>query len=142
MSTPDQFVRDMERIFHKIEDRAEDVMRESVQDLVTHAQTIRARGGSMRVDTGFLRASAQGAIGRIPAGPSKPEKGVKYKNRKKLAGMSPSAAIARWKPFGRVPVVIGWTANYALVRETKDGFLRKAVQLWPRFVNRNAAKVR
>ena len=40
--------------------------RMSTQDLVDEAQTPVAKGGKMRVDTGFLRASGQMSLNGLP----------------------------------------------------------------------------
>jgi hypothetical protein len=114
--------------------RMQAVLRQSIQDVIEDAQTPVAKGGRMRVDTGFLRNSGQAGIGQMPRGPSV------------NTGEAPSSegdvtlTLARLKPGDTL--YFGWTANYARTREHKDGFLRMAVQKWQQIVNKNAAELR
>jgi len=113
------------------------VAKESVQDVVADAQTVRARGGRMRVKTGFLRASINAAIGRMPSGQSVNSGQV----QSPIQGSGIAAALLRWNPEKDETIFVGWTADYARPREYVDGFLRGAVEKWPQIVNQNAKKV-
>jgi len=95
----------------------------------------------MRFDTGFLRASIQAALGTMPSGPTTNEGGRTFSEGQQVAGEPVSVTLLRWEP-GRDTLFVGWTANYARFREAKDGFLRGAVELWPRTVDAAAKRVR
>lgn len=132
-----QFKRNFERR-HRL------VMRTAVQDIVSVAQRTQAESGRMRVDTGFLRASIQGSLNTMPSGPTRPKKGSKkgaYSGRQ-ASGEPVSVTLIRWDPNHSGTLFVGWTANYARIRESKDGFLRGAVEKWDTTVKRAARKYR
>lgn len=109
------------------------VAKQSLQELVEEVQTPRAKGGNMRVDTGFLRASGQGAIGNMPSGPSRrPDDTEARYDDGSLVPDTTVLTIARLK-LGET-FYFGWTANYAKYREAKDAFLRRGVQNWSHIV--------
>ena len=116
------------------------VAKESVQQTVAIAQRPRGDSGRMRVVTGFLRASIAGKVGSMPSGES--ESTLKPPEKVEWNGDAISAAIARWNPDRGETIYVGWTANYARPREAHDGFMRGAVELWPRTVNEVAQKVK
>jgi hypothetical protein len=106
------------------------LMRQSLQETVDVAQTPVAKGGRMRVDTGFLRASGQSSLNGMPTGPQRGAEGGAYNWKENqteltLAGMDLGSTF-----------FFGWTANYAKYREAFDGFLETAVQGWPQRVER------
>lgn len=115
--------------------RANAVFKQSVQDVSQHASEPVAQGGRMRVDTGFLRNSIRGAIGTLPSGPSR--RGEASSN----GAVEDVTLVLAGAEIGDT-VYVGWTANYARFREYKDGFLSAAVQKWPEFVAKNAARAR
>jgi len=121
----------------KFQSRLRATAREAVQDTVATAQKTTGEGGHMRVDTGFLRASIQAAIGSMPTGAASNTKGQKWPE-----GSDISTALLLWDPNQRTPLYIGWTANYARHREFEDGFMRLAVQRWDQTVNAAAKRVR
>lgn len=47
------------------------VTRQSIQELVNQAQTPVAKGGHMRVKTGFLRSSGTASLNTLPVGPDR-----------------------------------------------------------------------
>lgn len=111
------------------------VMKQSLLNTIKEAQTPVAKGGKMRVDTGFLRASGQASLNGMPSGPS-----VKPKNA--VAGTFDDgnksypeieATIGKLK-FGST-LYYGWTARYARYREAYDGFLISAISNWQQTVN-------
>ena len=110
------------------------VMRESIDAVVNDAQTPVAKGGRMRVKTGFLRSSGAAALNMVPRGATKGDPNMVYD----YSGTSVNEALARMK-IGDV-FYFGWTANYARVREAYDGFLEVAVQKWQQFVNQSVGK--
>lgn len=115
------------------EARLNAVAKQSLQELVEEVQTPRAKGGNMRIDTGFLRASGQGSIGSMPTGPSRrpDDTEARYDDGSAVPDTT-VLTIARLK-LGDV-FYFGWTANYAKYREAKDAFLRRGVQNWQKIV--------
>lgn len=116
--------------------------RQSIQDLTEKASVPTAKGGLMRVDTGFLRNSGVAKLNGMPSGPSTGEltgKGV-YDDGNKPLGASIISALSNMK-LGDV-FNFGWTANYARYREAYDGFLEAAVQDWPQIVAHNTAIIK
>jgi len=126
----------------KVTQRYRTVAKTAVQETVSMAQRVRDEGGRMRVDTGFLRASIQAAVGNMPSGPTENENKKKYPIGSIVAGEPVSVTLVRWNPDREEVLYIGWTANYARYREAQDGFLRGAVELWDVTVNSAVAKVR
>lgn len=128
---------------NECKDRLGKVMRQSIQDTIDDAQTTRAKGGRMPVDTGFLRASGKASLTGMPYGETRGER--------KEPNSYPSAEIYSSEPsvnlalsqfdIGMV-LSFGWTAEYAQVREAYDGFLIGAVQNWQDTVKRNAEKLK
>ena len=108
--------------------RMEAVWKEGTKRLIFYIQTPRAKGGRMRVDTGFLRASGQASLTGLPQGPVRPNEDKTY-NIPDLTVVT----IAQAKLGGKI--WFGWTANYARIREYYDGFLRGGVSEWPRIVS-------
>lgn len=117
---------------------------QSIQELIDYVQTPVAKGGKMRVDTGFLRASGQTSLTGMPSGP-----GIGRKRSPEDApesilyeALSKAAAIAQLQDFqiGQT-IYFGWTARYAKYREAYDGFLISGIQNWQSIVNRVCAKI-
>jgi len=101
--------------------------KEAVQETIIEAQNPVAKGGKMRVLTGFLRNSGTAKIGGMPSG----------------SGYNEGATIvvlSRAKPNDKI--YFGWSANYAIWREYKDGFMRSAAQNWEQHVSRAVEKAR
>lgn len=128
-ATIDKFVADSQQ-------KMLSVTKNAIQDTIEDAQTPVAKGGRMRVDTGFLRQSGLGQLNAIPRGESKRDR----KQRYQWTGDQLQLVLARMK-FGDV-FYWGWTAEYARIRETYDGFLDAAVQKWSQNVNRQITKMR
>lgn len=111
------------------------VARDAINSVVEQANTPVSKGGRMRVDTGFLRASGVAELNQIPSGPTE--------GRARSAGETgeiyhPDSGnlnliLAKMK-LGDT-VFYGWTARYAKYRETYDGFLETALQNWQSIVN-------
>jgi hypothetical protein len=126
----DDFVR-------QSDERMDAVFKASVQDVFNQASLARAKGGRMRVDTGFLRASGSMSLTGMPSGPSLKPKDAKkdqYGFNANLSGLAEARIGAT--------VFVGWTANYAKFRELKDGFLETALQNWQQIVDKNVARLR
>lgn len=108
-----------------------DIARESIQDVMDIAQTPKAKGGRMPVDTGFLRNSvASGLNGAFGAADS-------TMIELTIASLD-IGDIAQFR----------WTAAYAYFQEvgtatmTGNHFLSTAAAQWPAIVAANAARVK
>ena len=127
-----KFTADIDAFILKSNNLMENVFKESAQRTIIEAQTPRAKGGNMRVDTGFLRNSGKAAINSIPSGESV-NSGVQQPDWNESVA---SLTINRAKVGDSI--YFGWTANYAQARENKDGFVRLAAQNWQKTVNQVA----
>lgn len=120
----------MDEIVLNTKERMLAVVRTAITDTIEEAQTPVAKGGRMRVKTGFLRASGGAALNAAPQGPSKGDPDGNYTwNIESL-----NTVLANMK-LGDA-FYFGWTARYAKYREVYDGFLETAVQNWQTNVNR------
>lgn len=81
----------------------------TVMNIVNEAQKTVSRGGRMPVDTGYLRRSIRGALGRAP---------------KQTDGSPMSAVLSAGLSDD---IVIGWHAEYAWYQEITRGFMRGAL---------------
>ena len=108
----------------------------SIQELIDQAQLSDDKGGKMRVDTGFLRASGQLSFDGLPTGPTRgdAEQDYEFDEQTVIAGLA-------GLELG-IPVFFGWTANYARVREMFDGFLSSAIQNWPSIVDKFTEEIK
>ncbi len=109
------------------------VGRDATQQVIDDAQLPVAKGGRMRVDTGFLRASGIGSLDGMPTGPSRRGEGQQAAEDVSLI----LNQMTEGDTFS-----FGWTANYAQYREAEDGFLRLAIQRWQDFVDISTEKAR
>ena len=132
MTNNRKFVADVEAFASKTADQMLRVAKQSIQDVVTIAQTPVSKGGNMPVDTGFLRNSLTSqAGGSVSAG------GDDYILT--IAGMR-LGDDARF----------AWSAEYAIARHYKPssfgqggGMWRDlAAQQWPAIVAKNARAVK
>lgn len=120
--------------------RMEAVAIGSAQDVAKGVTTPVAKGGNMRVDTGFLRASLMASTTQMPsinpyARPASDAPPGSYAPTEDDVAL----VIAGWSA-GRETLFLGFTASYARPREYKDGFVRLEAQRWQETVNRNALK--
>ncbi len=122
--------------------RAEAVMKQSAQDVVDEAQKPRAKGGRMRVDTGFLRSSGRSSLhAPITTLRAKPDAGRFTFNEGQV-----SLTLAKMELGDDFYFTYG--ANYARPREygargqAPDAFVRSAAAKWQTFVTRNAQAAR
>lgn len=127
------FVAEVEAIILQTQKRMDALIRQSVNDVIDDAQTPVNKGGRMRVDTGFLRNSGQISLTGMPQGPVRGEPHQTYDWDAALVQATLAGVTAGQSIFW------GWTANYAVFREAKDGFLAGAVQKWQSIVSKNAA---
>lgn len=128
------FAKQINEHAQKYERRMRQVFGASVEEVAERANTPVASGGRMRVDTGFLRHSLLASRGTLPRGPSTPSQGVNYS----WSINSVTAELLRWRPDDAF--FLGWTANYAIFREAKDGFMFSAAQKWKGIVEKNARR--
>lgn len=111
--------------------RMDAVVKGSTQDVVAIAQTPKAKGGRMPVDTGFLRnslmSSISGGLG--------------------VQGAASYVMVAAGMKGGDM-ATFQWTAEYArFVNDGANGrtgafFLEGAADQWPQIVRRNVAKAK
>ena len=117
--------------------RMDAVRKESVQRLVTIAQTPVAKGGNMPIDTGFLRSSLLATTTAIP------RVGDDYQDSavgKEGDAVSPTitVALAGWTP--EQTLYLGWTAVYARAAhygsesgvgvDERGGYTGRPARLW------------
>lgn len=126
------------------------VTRTAISGVIDDAQQTVYKGGKMRVDTGFLRASGIAALNSIPAGESVGRKRQPGETEKPLSdyptvddytkSVTLNRALAEME-VGDV-FYFGWTARYAKYREAYDGFLESALQNWQSHVDKAVAYFR
>jgi len=131
------FSKDVRKFTAKYQKRLEATAKTAVQDLEGEISTVTGDGGRLRIDTGFLRVSFGWGLGNMPAGPTKGEPGVDYRNSETLTGDPLAVALAKWD-FSQ-PLYGGFSANYARFREFRDGFVRGGTEKWDSIVS-SAAK--
>lgn len=107
------------------------VLQQATQAVINDANTPVAKGGRMRVDTGFLRNSLKAKIGSMPSGTA---------TAGNWSDTEVVLTLTRLQP-GQV-FYAGWLANYARPREHYDGFLRMAAQKWQDQVDAAARQLR
>lgn len=106
---------------------------QATQDLIEQVQTPVAKGGKMRVDTGFLRASGQMSLTGMPSGPARGDADKTYSSDFSIADLAGFQ-------LGQT-IYFGWTAEYAKYREAYDGFLISGIQNWQAIVNNVCAQI-
>lgn len=111
------------------------VVKTAIQDTVEEAQVPVAKGGKMRVKTGFLRSSGVAALNQLPSGPGRGDPNGTYRWNGDAIGV----VLAKLKIGDTFN--FGWTANYAKYREAYDGFLESAMMNWQRNVDRAIRKL-
>jgi hypothetical protein len=127
----------LEKDVADVEERLVAVARLSFKDLTNEMSQSTAKGGRMRVKTGFLRASGKASLTGMPSGPLRgdPEQSYNYDE-----GAGVDLTVGRFK-LG-MTLYWGWTAAYAQFREVYDGFMEGAIRHWPRIVAINTDTVR
>lgn len=131
------FSAQVDDIVKRNQEKLSALARQSTNDLVNIVQTPVAKGGKMRVDTGFLRASGQMSLTGVPQGPVRGDPDQTYES----AGESSVIASLAAFQLG-MSIFFGWTANYARIRETYDGFLDAGLQRWQEIVDKNVNELR
>jgi hypothetical protein len=137
-------VADIEAFVKESEARMLAVVRLSLDDMINDMQTPTAKGGRMRVDTGFLRASGRGSLEGFPAGPNQKPAGAQtgqYTGHlDTYDGSALNAVLLNMKLDDTF--YWGWVAAYAPTREVYDGFMDTAIQNWQSYVNANSEQFR
>lgn len=135
----------MDKIVADTKEKMFAVVKNSIQEVVQDAQTPVAKGGLMRVDTGFLRSSGVAALNEMPSGPTEGRKrlpnetGVlpeyKYDEKNFLIPILSKMKIGDKFYFG-------WTAKYATIRELFDGFMEVAIMRWGEIVDEQIRRLK
>lgn len=135
---------DIQDFVVKSEDRLLAVMRSSLRDVVEDMQTPVAKGGRMRVDTGFLRASGRSSLDGFPSGVGQKPAGAPVGQYTGVYddfdGTALNATLLEMK-LGDT-FFWGWVAEYAPIREIYDGFMDTAIQNWQGYVTTNSERFR
>ena len=130
---------DIEKFIAVCDKRMVAVARQSIQETVQEMQKPTAKGGRMRVDTGFLRSTGAASLENFPSGPTdKPDDALPGSITSDDTQLN--TVLAKMKMGDTF--FFGWTATYAQVRETYDGFMETQLQNWRKTVARNVQKVR
>jgi len=112
----------------KVKGLEEAIFLKSVEKTIEIAQTPVAKGGRMRIDTSYLRNSGTTTL-------NAPVATVTF-NLNKDAGLNRDDSIAVIAGADITDTIyFTWTANYARIREQKDGFRLGAMQEWQTTVN-------
>lgn len=124
------FIQDIDGIVINTTARLLAVARTAISGVVEDMQKPVAKGGRMRVKTGFLRSSGTASLEGPPRGPTKgdPQKDYRWD------GDFLNVVLAKMKIGDTFHW--GWTAYYAKYREAYDGFLEAALQNWQQHVDR------
>ena len=133
---------DVEGFMTETQGRLKSLALTATEELINEVQTPVGRGGKMRVDTGFLRASGTVSFTGVPSGPQVGRARKEDEPPDKIIYDTKPAAIVGFKDFTLgTTIYFGWTAKYAEYREAYDGFLISGVQNWQAIVNRVAEKL-
>lgn len=135
------FVATIKGFATKTEQQIRNVMRESVQDVIEEAQTPKAQGGRMPIDTGFLINSLVSGLNGAFSSPSGTED---------ASGSSSFASytltIANMD-LGDI-AQFGWAAHYAMIQEVGNSkivgnhYAGSAAAKWSDFVEANVARLK
>lgn len=136
-----QFSAKIKAFQDKVNEKVLTIFRASAQDVASEMTTTVGNGGNMRIDTGYLRASALASLSKLPpinpnGRPAKDAKPNSY--RYDAEAINLVIAKAELKDT----ISIGFTAAYARPREYHDGFVRLAAQNWKTIVSNNVDKVK
>lgn len=141
------FEMQIEKITVKLEENLLGVVKNAIRKTVQEAQTPVAKGGKMRVDTGFLRWSGTASLNQMPSGPS--EGRIRAKGE---VGVLPEYAVNNegGQMLNKCLIdmkigdsfYFGWTARYALYREMYDGFTVSAVANFKNYVDEECRRLK
>lgn len=130
------FEAQVDRIILKTQKRMRAVVQIATEATIEEMNTPTAKGGKMRVDTGFLRASGRVSLSGMPSGPTRGAKDGTYD-----FDIGPVAVGLAGVDLGDT-IYFGWSADYARVREVYDGFLESALQNWQGTVDKAVREVK
>lgn len=125
------FTAQIKAFADKSKEKMEAVVKQSAQEVFNIAQTPKAQGGRMPVDTGFLRNSLVASL-----------------NGSTVGGGADAYVLAVAGAEIGDTIFAGWTANYARFMEygtsrtAANYFMLSAAQQWQAIVARNAELVR
>lgn len=125
------FTAQIKAFADRTQEKIEAVVKQSAQEVFTIAQTPKAQGGRMPVDTGFLRNSLIASL-----------------NGSTVGGGADAYVLAVAGAELGDTIFAGWTASYARFMEygtsktPANFFMLSAAQQWGAIVERNAALVR
>jgi hypothetical protein len=137
------FSADLQRFSKRVQARALDVARESIQDVIDDAQTPKAKGGRMPVQTGFLRNSIASGLNGVTF-PTRP----RPQGQESLGDPDPTSYTLTIGQLDLGDVArFAWTAEYAIFQElgtsafAGNHFVGVAAAKWPQFVEANARRI-
>lgn len=125
------FTAQIKAFADKSKEKIEAVVKQSAQEVFSIAQTPKAQGGRMPVDTGFLRSSLIASLNGSTVG----------------SGSDAYVMAVAGAELGDV-IFAGWTAKYARFQEYGTSrmpgnfYMLGAAQQWQAIVARNAELVR
>jgi len=125
------FTAQIKAFADRTQEKIEAVVKQSAQEVFSIAQTPKAQGGRMPVDTGFLRNSLIASL-----------------NGSTVGGGADAYVLAVAGAELGDTIFAGWTASYARFMEygtsktPANFFMLSAAQQWQAIVARNAALVR
>ncbi len=125
------FTAQIKAFADRTQEKIEAVVKQSAQEVFSIAQTPKAQGGRMPVDTGFLRNSLIASL-----------------NGSTVGGGADAYVLAVAGAELGDTIFAGWTANYARFMEygtsktPANFYMLSAAQQWQAIVARNAALVR
>lgn len=129
-------IKDLDAIIQRTDDELLAIFKSSAQDTIREANKPIAKGGSMPVDTGFLRSSGRAELNNIPRGPDVAPEGFTSRAVSGQASRVINSASLNDK------IIYGWSARYAIYMENRYMFMRKAAQNWGRIVDKNIGKIK
>lgn len=130
------FAHQVGQFVAKSESRMTAVFRQSALDLIEEAQTPRASGGNIPVDTGFMRNSGMASLNTMPSGEA-----MKPKDYAGGSWNQDDAALIISRAQLGDRVIFGYVANYSIYMERRYGWVRLAAQNWNSIVQRNAKRL-
>lgn len=119
--------------------RLEATFRASAQDISEQITTPVAKGGHMRVKTGFLRASLMASTSQMPMIDRNARPPADAADDSFAPNSEAVALVIAGASLGET-IYLGFTAAYAGYREAQDGFVRLPAQRWQQTVDANARR--
>ena len=133
--------RKIEERLRTYNQRLEAVFKMSAQNVVRGMTTPRAKGGRMRVRTGFLRSSLMGSTATMPLINPTSRPPLKTPDNTYDFSLGPISGVIVSARLSDT-IYLGFTAAYAAPREHFDGFIEAETQKWQGYVAANVARAR